>query len=59
MDLAKYAINCKVIVKTNYYQTNMSKVSYLITTDIKISIYLGNTQQIAWIQEENLKSILR
>ena len=34
--LAKRAINHKVIVITNYYQTTIGKVFYLITIDIKI-----------------------
>ena len=36
MGLAKRVINCRVIAITNYYQTAVGKVSYLITTDTKI-----------------------
>ena len=35
--LTKRAINYKVIAITNYYQTRVGKVSYLIITDTKIS----------------------
>ncbi len=47
LGLAKRAINRKVIVITNCYQTTVGKVSYLITTDTEISSQSAGAWQTA------------
>ena len=45
--LAKHAINHRIIAITHGYQTDISKVSYLTTTDTKIPFQLADAWQTA------------